>query len=176
MRGGQIFTSHGGTWPVSVVNSAFDGTTFSMDTNYTYCDYNAFLTNAARLPILGTHDVTNLLTFNWQTSWFGNFYLPSGSPLIDKGSTTADQVGLYHFTTQTSQVPETNSIVDIGYHYVATDTNGIPLDNNGDGIPDYTEDANGNGLIDSGEIGWNVVGDLGLQVIIAQPKDGSVIP
>jgi hypothetical protein len=62
--------------------------------------------------------------------------------------------------------------VDIGYHYVATDTNGIPLDSNGDGIPDYIEDANGNGL----EIGWNITGDLGLQVIITQPRNGSTLP
>ena len=63
---------------------------------------------------------------------------------------------MYHFTTQTNQVPGTDSVVDIGYHYVATDTNGVPLDTNSDGIPDYLEDANGNGLVDSGEIGWNI--------------------
>jgi len=45
----------------------------------------------------------------------------------------------------TNQVPETNSIVDIGYHYVATDTHGNPLDSNGNGTPDYLEDVNGNG-------------------------------
>jgi hypothetical protein len=40
---------------------------------------------------------------------------------------------------------ETNSIVDIGYHYVAVDTNGNPIDSNGNGIPDYIEDACGCG-------------------------------
>ena len=149
-------------YPVHIENCAFDDTDLSdMDdpsggnTNITYCDFNAFLTNANRLVILGVHDVTNLISFNWQSSWFGNYYQPTNSPLINKGSVTADQVGLYHFTTQTNQVPETNSIVDIGYHYVATDTNGIPLDSNGDGIPDYLEDANGNGLDDPGETPWN---------------------
>jgi len=53
-------------------------------------------------------------------------------------------------------VKETNSIVDIGYHYVAVDTNGIPLDSNGDGIPDYLQDANGNGLVDAGETNWGL--------------------
>jgi hypothetical protein len=71
---------------------------------------------------------------------------------------------------------EGDSIVDIGYHYVATDTNGIPLDSNSDGIPDYLEDANGNGLVDSGEIGWNIVGDLNLQVLITRPRNGSILP
>jgi len=66
--------------------------------------------------------------------------------------------------------------VDIGYHYVAVDTNGIPFDTNGDGIPDYLEDINGNGLVDSGEIGWNIFGDLGLRVLIIRPKSGSSLP
>jgi hypothetical protein len=107
--------------------------------------------------------------------------------LIDAGSTTADQFGLYHFTTQpdlqwnyelseSTQLPETNSIVDIGYHYVAADAYGNPIDTNGDGIPDYIEDANGNGVIDSGEISWNLSGDPGLRVFITRPRNGSQLP
>jgi hypothetical protein len=52
-------------------------------------------------------------------------------------------------------------VVDIGYHYVATDAFGNPLDTNGDGIPDYLEDANGDGVFDAGDWGnwlispWN---------------------
>ena len=45
-------------------------------------------------------------------------------------------------------------MVDIGFHYVATDANGNPLDTNGDGIPDYIKDANGNGSVDNGETSW----------------------
>jgi len=180
------------TWPVWIEDSAFDKTTFSVDdnssgsTNITYCDYNAFVTNYNRLPMHGTHDVI-VTNFNWQTSWLGNYYLPSDSPLIDAGSLTADKFSLYHFTTQAdqvydynlneyTQVPETNSIVDIGYHYVAVDANGNPIDSNGDGIPDYLEDANGNGLIDSGETGWNISGDLGLHILITRPRNGSQLP
>jgi len=77
----------------------------------------------------------------------GQFYLPGTSTLIDVGSTNANYLGLYHYTTQTSQTKEANSVVDIGYHYVALDANGSPIDSNGDGIPDYLEDANGNGLV-----------------------------
>jgi hypothetical protein len=62
-------------------------------------------------------------------------------------------VGLTHFTTQTNQVPEGKTSLDIGYHYVATDAFGNPLDTNGDGIPDYLEDANGNGIFDAGDLG-----------------------
>ena len=57
--------------------------------------------------------------FNWQSSWLGNFYLPSDSPLISAGDVTADQIGLSDFTTQTNQTPEGTAVVDIGYHYVA---------------------------------------------------------
>ena len=171
------------TWPLLITDCVFDDTTISVNeysggnTNITFCDYNAFLTNANRLPVQNPcHDVTNLLSFNWQSNWLGNYYLPTNSPLINHGSVTADQVGLYHFTTQTNQVKETNSVVDIGYHYVAVDTNGVPFDTNGDGIPDYLEDANGNGLVDSGEIGWNIVGDLGLKVLITRPRNGTTLP
>jgi hypothetical protein len=60
---------------------------------------------------------------------------------------------------------------------VACGTNNLPLDSNGDGIPDYLEDANGNGLVDSGEIAWtNVPGDLGLTVVITQPANNSKLP
>ena len=39
----------------------------------------------------------------------------------------------------------------LGYHYVALgNANGLPLDSNGDGIPDYLEDSNGNGKYDVG--------------------------
>jgi len=296
--------------------------------NVTYCNYNAFLQGAAQLPEEGAN-TTAVTNFNWQPGRLGNFYLPINSPLIDRGSVTADQVGLYHFTTQTNEVPEGDSTVDIGYHYAANDVDtiwvedavpagatessdawswvsgnpppysgllalqsdinagttthdffgatnvlmvytndallayvyldpanppsgiylawlnsitdqygqaywganvwpwgatnmgpvpqtglwvrlevpasqigleGVVLDSmlfevyggratwdhlgktnhsgdtNGDGIPDYLEDANGNGLVDSGEIGWNIVGDLGLNVIIDRPRNGSTLP
>ena len=100
---------------------------------------------------------------------------------MNAGNTTADQLGLYHYTVTTNlnnnlELKETNSIVDIGYHYVATDSNGNPIDTNGDGIPDYLSNAAGNGLINSGEIGWNINGDLGLSVLITRPKNNSTLP
>jgi len=54
-------------------------------------------------------------------------------------------------------VKETNSVVDIGFHYVALDASGKPLDGDGDGLPDYFEDRNGNGTYDTGDISnWTV--------------------
>ena len=94
-------------------------------------------------------------SFNWQTSWFGSYYSATNSTLIDAGSlTNAGLIGLYHYTIQTNQVKEANSRLDISYHYTAANTNGLPIDTDGDGIPDYLEDANGNGVVDQGETDW----------------------
>ena len=160
----------------SIENTSIDGTGFEFNdywtnnSSYTLYNYNAYNTNnlsgltipypygatAMFLPIFGANSVM-VTNYNWQSSWFGNFYLPPNSPLINAGSTNANLLGLYHFTTQTNQAVEGDSIVEIGYHYVATDAYGIPLDSNGDGIADYLEDVNGNGMFDSGDLGdWQI--------------------
>ncbi len=80
-------------------------------------------------------------------------------------------VGLHHFTTQTNQVPETQRQSWTSATVMWQLTQMAPPDpGNGDGIPDYIEDANGNGIADSSEIGWNLTNDLGLQVIIIEPR------
>ena len=160
----------------TIENTSFDGTGFRFTdyynggSSYTLFNYNAYNTNNLSgltipfpygattnyLEVIGPND-QKLGGFNWQTSWFGSFYLPANSPIIAMGSTNANLLGLYHFTTQTNQKVEGNSIVDIGYHYVATDAYGNPLDTNGDGVPDYLEDTNGNGIFDSGDLGeWQI--------------------
>jgi len=113
----------------------------------------------------------------------GEFYYPSTGAstsltnLIDAGSVTnAALAGLYHYTTQTSQTKEANTALDIGFHYVALDGNGNPNDYDTDGLPDYFEDRNGNGSVDSGETDWRSATDLGLKVWITEPKSNSNIP
>ena len=143
----------GGIW--SAFNNDFDSTII---TNSTLTNgYNAYLNCTNFLVPTNTTDIFSNASLAYQSSWFGNFYQPTNSPLILKGSTTANLLGLYHFTTQTNQTIEGDSIVDIGYHYVATDQYGNPLDTNGDGIPDYIEDANGDGIFDAGDLGdWQI--------------------
>jgi hypothetical protein len=137
--------------PVSFRGCAMDSISFpavdplAYDPSVTDYDYNAFITNSTYTTPAGAHDVYVMTNFNWQTSWLGRFYLPINSPLTNHTELTADLVGLYHFTTQTNQTKETNSVADISYHYVALTGTGFPVDFDGDGVPDYLEDLNGNG-------------------------------
>ena len=171
-----------------VENCTFDGTMlitydqFNAATNFTLMDYNSYsltnnswttypfswygASNTNRLEVVGPHDLMLTNGYNWQSSWLGNFYLPSNSRLINAGYTNANLLGLYHFTTQTNQTKEANSVADIGHHYVATDVYGNILDSNGNGTPDYIEDANGNGLVDNGETAW-----MPPPVILIQPAN-----
>jgi hypothetical protein len=166
MHGGHLqIARYGGSWPTMITNCAFDGVDFSqMDgtTNNTFCDYNAFLTTGGRTSVTNIHDIP-VTNFNWQTSWLGNYYLPNNSSLIDAGNTNADLLGLYNFTTQTNQAEEGTSLVDIGYHYIALDSNGNILDNDSDGVPDW-EDADPN----DPNVGL-------LNVTIVSPAQGAIL-
>ena len=134
--------SSGVTW--SAVNNDFDSSTItnSVLTN----GYNAYLNCSGYLAPTNSTDLFATNGLKYQTSYFGTFYQPTNSPLIGEGSTAANLVGLYYFTTQTNQTLDADSRVDIGYHYVATDQYGNPLATFGDEIPDYLDDPNGNGL------------------------------
>jgi len=164
-----------GTSSNIVENNVFDGVTASLTGTV---GYNAYLHGGTNTTIEGTDLVTNL---TWVAGPLGAYYQPSTSPLLNNGSTYATNLGLYHYTVETNtsggnEIVEGTNIVSRGYHYVALGANGLPLDTNGDGIPDYLEDANGNGIVDSGEIDWLLAGDLGLTVIITQPANNTTIP
>jgi hypothetical protein len=104
----------------------------------------------------GAHEVVLGNAPPYQSGSLGNFYLPTNTPLYGAGSTNAAGPGLYQYTTRVDQMKEGDDTakanVNIGLHYVAANGNGQPLDSDSDGIPDYVEDANGNGLVD-----WNPV-------------------
>ena len=142
-----------------------------------YGKSNAFV--AGYGVLLPTNNVIFLTNSpSYQSGALGSYYYPTGYRLIQAGDRSAASVppGLYHYTTVTTanNVDGTNT-VSIGLHYVGVDANGNPLDTNGDGIPDYLQDANGNGKIDSGETSWTNI-DLGLQVWITEPANNSKLP
>ncbi len=148
----------GGTWTIN--DCLFDGTsiTISGGSGTSVFDYNGFTDGTGHSSLTNVHDVsiTNLI---WQAGPLGNYYLPTnlsvnGTPL-DKGSlTNAGLRGLYHYTTTTNNFKETNSVLDMGFHYVAVATNGLAIDTDGDGLPDYVEDRNGNGTVDPTETSY----------------------
>lgn len=146
---------------ITILDTAFDGLNPDTDdphknnSSLTTYNYNGYRTGAVKTDPAGADDVT-VTAFDWQVGPLGGFYLPGDSGLIDEGSVGAPSVGLYHFTTQTtSSSKETSSTVDIGYHYVGTDSSGRALDYDGDGLADHFEDVNGNGSYQSGsETDW----------------------
>jgi hypothetical protein len=134
-------------------DNVFDGVTASLDGAV---GYNAYLHGATNTAFQSTDLRTNI---SWLSGPLGNYYQPSNSPFINAGSASAANFGLYHYTVITNllggrEIKETNSIVDLGLHYVALDSNGLPISTPGDAIPDYLADANGDGLVESGEISW----------------------
>jgi hypothetical protein len=173
--GGTLTVDYLANSPTSaaIVNNLFDMPLtsvyfpFSQPTNG---GYNAYYWDVP--PRTNTYFQNAILLTNapvFQAGPFGNFYQPSNSITIHAGNTNANLLGLYHYTVTTNEVVEGTNLVSIGYHYVATDQYGNPLDSNGDGIPDYLEDAAGNG---SGD--WDTT--LLLNVIITQPRNGSTLP
>ena len=93
MRNGILDVEHwsGTSWPVSIRDCAFDGTSITTslnstsDTNIVDFSYNAFIQGATRLSPTNSHDVL-VTNFNWQIGASGNFYLPTNSALINAGS------------------------------------------------------------------------------------------
>ena len=112
----------------------------------TYRTHNAFWNCTGAFTVTNTTEITlSSLTYQSATngSLVGRYYLPSNSPLIDKGSRSSAQSRLAYHTTQTSQTRENTSTVDIGFHYVAVTGTGVPLDLDTNGNPDYFENQSG---------------------------------
>ncbi|HMJ67106.1 MAG TPA: hypothetical protein VK615_17310, partial [Candidatus Binatia bacterium] len=162
LYGGALQLSNyvSGTWTLK--DNLFDRVGVTQKGTITH-DYNGYITNATAqwLTNSGTHNrFTN--TFTWLSGALGRYYQATNSLFVNVGSTNANYVGMYHYTVFTNSLlsaKETNSFVDLGFHYVAT-TNGVPFDVDGDGLPDYLEDLNGNGTFDAGETDWTSYNSL----------------
>lgn len=165
-----------GTSGSIVRNSVFDNTSVVVEEVTVTNSHNGYVPTAAtKLPGTAGSDVTAAsLTYAATTGGLGNWY-QSSTNFLNGGNQTAAAAGLYHYTVQTSRAKDTGN-VDLGFHYVATDSSGVPLDYDSDGTPDYLEDLNGNGSVNSGETDWQSATDLGLRVLITRPQNNSVIP
>jgi hypothetical protein len=181
---GELALKHINSGQYTFRDNLFDQTAVSFlsgSSNINVCSNNAYVTTNNGVLPPENNDVILSNGPSFQVGALGQYYYPTNfSPtnltLIHTGSQLASAAGLYHYTVLTNNTIEGTNIVSIGFHYVAVGSNGLPFDTNGDGIPDYLEDANGNGLVDSGEIDWLVAGDMGLTVIITQPANNSTIP
>lgn len=69
------------------------------------------------------------------------------------------------------QVNRYNEIDSDGTVWNPTITYVGECDADGDGLPDYLEDRNGDGIANSGETDWNSISDPGLKVKITQPHN-----
>jgi hypothetical protein len=157
--GGSFYVD--GTWGThQVFDTFFDRTYF--DTNSwtgTINHYNGYITNENHLAPEGTNNVV-VTDMVYQAGPLGLFYQPTTSFLLNTGSVSAASAGLWHFTVTTNQVAETNSVVDLGMHYVALNSQLSLQDDDSDSLANYFEDLDGDGTADSGETDWQTYNSL----------------
>ena len=156
--GGNVTLIQASTTTWTFKDNLFDGSTNYMEGTITH-NYNGYTTNVTRLTPTGANDVVLTVTnLTYEKGWLGRFYVPtnvtSHSPIFNTGSLNATNAGLYHYTMLTNQTRELTTTNDLGFHYVAVNSSGVPIDTDGDGLANYLEDVNGNGLVDSGELSW----------------------
>ncbi len=139
-------------------NNFFEGTSLSLSGTWLH-SHNAYLEGADRLPGGGPTDRL-IRKAQFEPGPLGAFYYPTGgapgglSALIEAGSGPAAASGLAHHTTRRDQRAKGAGQADIGFHYVALGTDGRPADADGDGRPDYLEDADGDLRTGEGETDW----------------------
>ncbi len=118
-------------------------------------DYNGYvlLDETDRLSPAAANDRVLTSAPTYYICPLGSYYRAPSGPLFQTGSRTAAEAGLAQYTIQPYQTKNNaGSPVSIGLHYVATASysSAQPKDTDSDGIPDYVEDANGDGQWDEG--------------------------
>lgn len=161
----------GNTW--TFIDNIFDHAMFAEDNlgnmlNGTVANnhHNAYVGMTSRLsPAAPTSTDPNLATLSYQSGALGTFYIaPTTSALVDKGSRSSADAGLYQFTSFTSNAKEAGTVANIGPHYLAL-VNGKPSDYDADGIADLIEDRNGDGASNSNESSWTAQNTADLTLI-----------
>jgi hypothetical protein len=150
-----------------VRDNLFDGTpqTITGSASFLIVAYNGFISGTVNS--LGGTDAKTGLTAAYLNGPLGEYYYPASgasttlTALINADATrTAVEAGLYHYTVKTvgnsKEGSDTPANVDVGFHYVAVNASGNPIDTDGDGLADYLEDTNGNGSFGTGDLAnWN---------------------
>ncbi|MCU0783343.1 MAG: hypothetical protein MUF81_04695, partial [Verrucomicrobia bacterium] len=139
--------NYNGYWPLS-----------ASELNWAWYSYPWYDFNSGQLLVTtnggGGNEQVMAVAPEYQNGVFGNHYLPITSALYGAGSRAPGDAGLAQYTTRVDQTKEgdetTGHMVNIGLHYVVAGTNSVPKDFDGDGIPDFVEDANGSGQWDEG--------------------------
>ena len=149
---GELAVTHDNSGEFTFRDNLFDQTAVTLTLTrggkqIDICSNNAYVTTNNGVLTPENNDMILTNSPAYQAGALGVYYYPTNLSLIHAGSQSAPAAGLYHYTVTTNNVIEGANTVSIGFHYVAVGTNGLPLDSNGDGIPDYLEDANGNGLV-----------------------------
>lgn len=154
---GLICQTTGASWQVR--DNLLDGASVTQGTQTFPNSYNAYRGSTL---INGGANSKTLTSCDYQSGPLGQYYYPSTGTLLHSlmdydTSTTAAQAGFYHYTTQTTlsgglQIKELAGSLDAGFHYVAMDSNGNPIDTDADGLPDYLEDTTGEGTFNTGDL------------------------
>jgi hypothetical protein len=118
---GAITNKSTGATGWTIRDNLFDQTVFSFTAANPVHNNNGYSAGTTVLPGTTSGNVTLAGTPGFAVGPLGSFYLPANSTLINAGSRTAANAGLYHHTTMLSGTKEAATQVDIGYHYVAGD-------------------------------------------------------
>jgi len=139
--GGYLTTDSGGTW--TFVDNLFDQTIIANYAETIVCSNNAYVTIYDGMLMPTNNSVILSNSPAYEVGALGNYYYPTNlTNLIYAGSQSAVAAGLNYYTVTTNNALDGTNMVSIGFHYVATDVDGVPLNTDGNGLPDYPLDLN----------------------------------